>query len=100
MLIDKLPELMHEHKDRLHDLLLVNEVSPVIAYTVPSVISLMVIALDRAQCPSAPSPSLVANAATYNTRQHGSSKCHCCGKTGHMATACPTTCPACNLALK
>ena len=27
MLVDKLPESMREHKDRLHDLLLVNEIS-------------------------------------------------------------------------
>ena len=92
-----IPESMREHKDRLHDILLVNKVLPVIAYTVPYVISLItVIALDRAQRSSAPSLSLVANAATCNTRQHGLPKCHCYGKTGHMSSACPTTYPACN----
>ncbi len=48
MLVDKLPELMPEHKDRLHDLLLVNKVSLVIVYTVPSIISLITVALDCA----------------------------------------------------
>ncbi len=51
MLVDKLPESMREHKNRLPDLLLVNKVSPMIAYTVPSVISLIFVALDRAQWP-------------------------------------------------
>ena len=98
MLVNKLPESMREHKDRLHDLLLANKVSPVIeliVYTVPSVVSLITVALDCAQRLSAPSPSLVANAAICNTRQHALPKCHCCGKTGHMSSACPTTCQAC-----
>ena len=66
---------MREHKDWLHHLLLVNEVSPVIVYTVPSVISLITVALDcAAQRSSAPSLFLVVNAATCNTRQRGLSQ--------------------------